>query len=91
MLAAEKELRDTKQQIRALNRQARLATTLEEHSQVQAKIRELNKQKRRQRQRIFDIEDEIMERRDDLVAALEKRMAQHTSIELLFTIRWPIV
>lgn len=91
VLASEKELKDTKEQIKVLNRQARLAPTLAEQHQVQEKIRELEKKKRRQRQRIFDLEDEIMEKRDGLIAALERRMAQRTAIDPLFTIRWQVV
>ena len=91
VLAAEKELRDTKEQIKAINRQARHATTVEEQHQLQGKIKELEKKKRRQRQRIFDVEDEIMEKRDTLIDALEKRMQQRTSSEQLFTIRWQVI
>ncbi|MFH1673362.1 MAG: SNF2-related protein [Pseudomonadota bacterium] len=91
VLAAEKELRDTKEQIKALNRQARQATTVEEQHQLQEKIKDLEKKKRRQRQRIFDVEDEIMEKRDLLIDALEKRMQQRTESEPLFTVRWQVV
>ena len=90
VIAAEKELKDTKEQINALSRQARLATTVEEQHQVQEKVRDLEKKKRRQRQRIFDVEDEIMEKRDALIEALERRMQQRTSAEQLFTIRWRV-
>ena len=90
-VAAGKELEDTKNQIRALNRQARQAATVEEQRQVQDKIRQLERQKRRLRQRIFDIEDEIAEKRDTLIDALEKRMQQKTETTPLFTIRWRVV
>ena len=91
VLAAEKELKDTKQQIKALSRESRLATLVEEQHQLQEKIRAMEKKKRRQRQRIFDLEDEIMEKRDKLIEALERRMAQRTSREPLFTIRWQVI
>ncbi|MFH1887933.1 MAG: SNF2-related protein [Pseudomonadota bacterium] len=91
VLAVEKELSDTKQQVKALNRQARLSENLQEQHKVQEKIRGLEKKKRRQRQRIFDVEDEIVEKRDFLIEALEKRMAQKTKIEPLYTIRWNVV
>jgi len=91
VLAAEKELKDTKEQIKALNRQTRLANTLDEQHQLQAKIRTLEKRKRRQRQQIFDVEDEIMDKRDALITALEKRMAQKTDIQTLFIIQWRVV
>lgn len=91
VIAAEKELKDTKQQINLFNRQARIAATIEEQHQLQEKIRELEKKKRRQRQRIFELEDEIIEKRDSLIFALEKRMVQRTSVEKLYTIKWNVV
>jgi len=91
VLAAEKELKDTKERIQALKRQARLATTIEEQHALQKQIQELEKVKRRQRQRIFQVEDEIMAKRDDLIEKLEKRMQQRTNVEPLFTIRWSVV
>lgn len=91
VLAAERELHDTKEQIKALNRQARQATTVEEQRQLQEKIKDFENRKRRQRQRIFDIEDEIMGKRDKLIDALERRMQQRTETEPLFTIRWTVI
>ena len=91
VFAAEKELKDTKEQIKSLNRQTRLANTMDEQHQLQAKIRTLEKKKRRQRQQIFDVEDEIMDKRDALITALEKRMAQKTDIQTLFIIQWRVV
>jgi hypothetical protein len=91
VVAAEKELKDTKERIKALNRQARLATTTEEQHAIQEQVKDLEKQKRRQRQRIFDVEDEIMAKRDGLIEKLEKRMRQRTNVEPLFTIRWSVV
>lgn len=91
VMASEKELKDTKQQINILNRQARLAATVEEQHTLQERIRELEKKKRRQRQEIFDLEDEIAQKRDDLISTLEKRMIQKTHIEPLFTIQWAVI
>lgn len=90
-LAAQKELEDTKRQIRDLQRRSRQAPTLAEQHQMQEQISCLEKSKRRLRQRIFEIEDEIASKRDALVAALEKRMQQKTEIHPLFTIRWTVV
>jgi len=90
VVSAEKALADTKEQIKALRRQARQATTLEEQHQIQEKIQKLERQQRRQRQEIFKVEDEIMEKRDALIESLEKRLAQRTEAETLFTIRWAV-
>jgi hypothetical protein len=46
---------------------------------------------RRQRQDIFNVEDEIMGKRDLLIDQLERRLTQATQTETLFTIRWQVV
>lgn len=91
LVAAEKELTDTKAQIKALRRQARLATTLDEQNELQQKLTALEKKQRKQRQQIFQVEDEIAEKRDALIDGLQKRMSQKTKITPLFTIRWRVV
>jgi hypothetical protein len=91
VLAAEKELADTKAQIKALNRQTRLAATIDEQHALQVQIRELEKTQRTQRQRIFDVEDDIKARRDTLIDRLERRLSQHTSAEPIFSFRWQVL
>ena len=90
VLAVDKALHDTKERIKALEREARHATTLTEQHRIQEEIQKLEKVKRRQRQNIFKVEDEIMEKRDALIDALEQRLAQRTESETLFTIRWSV-
>ena len=91
VLAAEKALKDTKEQIKILQRQARLATHLEEQHEIQQKIQKLEKQQRRQRQEIFKVEDDIIEKRDVLIDSLERRLSQKTETSSLFTIEWAVV
>ncbi len=91
VLAAEKALKDTKEQIKILQRQARLATNLDEQHDIQQKIQKLEKQQRRQRQEIFQVEDSIIEKRDALIDALECRLTQKTASQPLFKIEWEVV
>lgn len=91
VLAAEKALKDTKEQIKLGQRQARLAASLEEQHEIQQRIQKLEKQQRRQRQEIFKVEDEIIEKRDALIGSLERRLTQKTESERLFTIEWAVV
>jgi len=91
VLGAERALRDTKEQIKSLRREARTAATLAEQHAIQERMRKLEKQQRKQRQEIFEAEDQIMEKRDKLIESLERRMAQRTSANRLFTIRWSVV
>jgi hypothetical protein len=90
VLAAEKALRDTKEKVKVLQREARQATTLADQHRLQEEIQKLEKVKRRQRQDIFKVEDEIIDKRDSLIETLEKRLAQRTESETLFTIHWTV-
>lgn len=91
LLASEEALKETKSKISQLKREARKAPTLEEQSKLQQQLRDLERQQRRQRQKIFDVEDEIIEKRDELIDALQERLTQTTNIEYLFSIRWRVV
>jgi superfamily II DNA/RNA helicase len=91
VLASEKSLTDTKEQIKAFRRQARQSVTLDEQHEIQQKVQKLERTQRRQRQDIFKAEDEIMEKRDKLVESLERRLAQKSAAECLFTIAWSVV
>lgn len=91
MLSAEKELKDTKLQLRELNRQFRLATNQQERLELELKVKEVSKKQRDQRQRIYDVEDEINLKRDGLIDQLKAKIAQKTQSETLFMIRWSVV
>lgn len=90
VIGAERALADTKARIKALNRQARLATTTDEQLSVQNDIKAAEQLQRKQRQEIFDLEDQAKEKRDRLITVLEKRMTQKTTREALFSIRWTV-
>ena len=90
VLAAEKALRDTKEDIKALRRDARQATTVDAQHEIQRRIQELEKRQRKQRQEIFQVEDEIIAKRDKLIDTLERRLSQKTSTDTLFTVRWTV-
>lgn len=91
VVSAEKALRDTKERIKELRRQAKQAVTLEEQHQILEKTRELERRQRKQRQEIFDVEDEIMDKRDSLIDQLEKRLAQEVHHERIFSLRWRVI
>jgi len=89
--AAEKELSDVKLQVRDLKREMRSATDPQDQHRIQTKIQDLEKSKRRLRQRIFEVEDEILEKRDGMIADIERRLQQEINTENLFTIRWRLI
>lgn len=91
VISAEKALRDTKEQIKAVKREARQAISLDEQKQFQDKLVQLERKQRKQRQEIFTVEDEISEKRDALIEQLQSRLSQKTITEELFSIRWSVV
>lgn len=91
VLSAEMQLEDTKIKIKDAKKQARVAQTIEEQKAAQEAIKQLERLQRRQRQSIFDVEDEIEAKRDSLIEALERQMHKTSSTHRLFTIRWRIV
>ena len=91
LLSAEKQLEDTRIQIKEAKRKTRQAETVEEQKEAQQALKTLEKQQRRQRQEIFEVEDQIEDKRDQLIEALEKQMHQRSSSHQLFRIRWRLV
>lgn len=88
--AAEQALKNTKDQIKAAQREARQATTLAEQQAAQERISKLERQKNRQRRDIYDVEDDIDAKRNQLIDQLTQRMAQKVSAQSLFTIAWTV-
>lgn len=65
--------------------------TLEEQERIQKDLIESERRLRRQRQEIFDVEDEIIEQRDALIDSLQQRMQEETETQTLFVVRWQVV
>ncbi len=91
LLTAEEALKNTKARIAQLKRDARKAATLQEQDGIQRELAELERKQRKLRQEIFDVEDEIIAKRDELIAALQQRLQEKTNTQTLFTIRWQVV
>jgi len=90
VLGAEQTLKNTKEQIKIAQREARQAPTLDEQQALQEKIAKLERLQRKQRQEIFQIEDDIHDKRDQLITQLTQRMTQKVDSQHLFTIEWQV-
>jgi len=91
MLAAEQELEEVKAQIKQARRESRLAQSLEEQKAAEESLKKLNRLQRRKREQIFDVQDEIDDKRDAMIVALDAKMHQQSSTQHLFRIRWRLV
>lgn len=90
LYAAEKELVDLKGRIKQLTREARQAADMEKQHALQTQIQDMERKKRRLRENIFNVEDEISAERDRLISELAARLKQKIETETLFTIEWAI-
>ena len=91
LLAVEKMLEDIKLKISSLKRESRKAPDIETEKRLQEEIQKAEKEKRRMRQQVFDVEDEIADKRDALIEALEQRLHRSSKAENLFVVRWQLV
>jgi hypothetical protein len=91
LLVAEEALKNTKAHIAQLKRDARRAVTLQEHDGIQRELSELERKQRRLRQEIFIVEDEIIAKRDELIASLQQRLQEKTANDTLFSVRWQVL
>jgi hypothetical protein len=89
--AAELAIKDTKRRIKELNREAQKTTDPQELLKIQQDLQDLSKKQKKQRQEIFNVEDEIEGMRDNMIKSIEKRMKQELKQERLFTIHWELI
>jgi len=91
ILAAEQDIQQTRAQIKALRRDHRQATNLDQQADIQKQLKTLERQQTRQRQEIFNIEDQIDQKRNQLIDELEARRSKDSATQELFTIAFQIL
>jgi adenine-specific DNA-methyltransferase len=84
----ERELKDLDRQIKEARRLAKAAPTLEEKLAGQKQIKALESKRSQMRKELFDAQDAIDARREELIADLEKQLHQRTTLQPLFQVRW---
>ena len=87
----EEELHNVKKQIKEREREFRKETDDHHRRQLQSEILLLQRSQRQKRQELFSLEDEIIVRRDALIAAIDSSLNKAAEEEHLFTIVWQIV
>lgn len=90
LFAAEKEIKDVKAKIKALEREERAEENLERKIALQEEIATLERKKRKLRQEIFEVEDEIEDERKSLIDALKQHLNAKISTQHLFTFKWKL-
>jgi adenine-specific DNA-methyltransferase len=90
-LALESELKELDEAIRDVRRQSLAAALLPEKLAMQQQLRGLEADRAKKRRELFESQDKVEAQRDSLIADMQKRLVQQTSMNPLFTIRWRVV
>ena len=86
----EQEIKELDKEIRDVRRTAKAAPELEEKLSWQKKQRELEKLRSRKRRELFDKQDEVDTRRDELINELEGKLQQKIEESPLFAVAWAV-
>ena len=86
----EHEIKELDRQIKEVRRTATVAATLEEKLHWQKQQRELEQRRGRMRRELFDRQDEIEGKRNELIADLETQLAQQAETHSLFIVEWEL-
>ena len=89
--AAEVAIVEVRELLRALEKEARLAQTLDEKRAIEQKIGRAEEQRRKARAWVFKVEDEVAGKRKALLDELERRMAQRSQAETVFVVAWRVI
>lgn len=87
-VALERDIKDLDRQIKEAKRAATAALTLEEKLAGQKQIKALESQRNTKRKSLFDSQDEIDHRREELIEAIEAKLASTTSSKQIMHLRW---
>lgn len=89
---SEQELKDVKKKIQELERSTRAdGINADDLLDIQKKLRTLDRKKAKLRREIFDVEDAILEERDEMIDDAEGKLNRTTTEQEIFTIEWELI
>ena len=90
-LGLEREIKELDRQIKEARRSAMTALTLDEKLENQKQVKALEGQRNQRRRSLFEAQDDVDDRRDQLIAHIEGQLTQKKTENELFVIRWSLV
>ncbi|MEG9500075.1 SNF2-related protein [Mannheimia indoligenes] len=89
--ASEQAIKDIDETIKQLKKDKNQATNLESLAELEQKLKDSEKQRRRLRQALFGVQDEIEAKRDELFLQIQAQLKQQMEVVHLFVVRWQII
>ena len=89
-LTLEKELNDIKTKIKEKKRLLNRSENAEQTLMLEKELNTLTRQQKRKRAEIFDLEDEIEEKRDGMIDKVKAFIQQHITEQPLFRVHWQL-
>lgn len=84
------ELKELDSEIKAIKRSAKLESSLDAKVALHRKAKELESERSRKRRSLFEAQDEIDRRKENLISDIEARLRQSVNTEELFTLKWQV-
>lgn len=89
--ALELDLKRLDIEIKTEKTNAKKILNLDEKLSAQRNIKEMEKKRNDMRKRLFEAQDEVDDRKENLLQEIENKLIQQSTIVELFTIRWKVV
>lgn len=89
-LGLERELKELDREIKETRRSAKGATSLQEKLAAQKALKKAEARRTQKRRELYDAQDSIDARRDELIENIERQLQQKCEIKKLFSVRWSL-
>ncbi|MCC6543849.1 MAG: DEAD/DEAH box helicase family protein [Nitrospirae bacterium] len=85
------ELKELDKEIKTRKTESRKILKLEEKVAAQREIKEMEKKRNTLRQNLYQAQDEVDSKKENLISEIEARLKQKISRDVMFTIRWRLL
>jgi len=87
----ELELKKMDIDIKTSKTNAKKIVELEEKVKIQRQIKEMEKKRNETRRKLYDAQDAVDSRKENLIQKVETQLRQRVNLEELFSVRWKVV